>query len=216
MDNLDNVAASYDAIAADYSAKLIDELAHKPLDRALLQCFAALVGDGLVADIGCGPGQASRYLADLGLRTVGLDASGEMIAHARRLHPQLAFDVADMRALGVADHAWDGIVAAYSIIHLDAAGRDRAFAEFARTLRPGGWLLLSFHVSDADHEPGTSKHVSQWLGTDVDFDGHFLDPDDVSARLTTLGCTEWARATRGPMDDGVEYPSRRAYLIAQR
>ena len=56
--------AGYDAVAEEYAARFFDELAAKPLDRALLECVVELTrGLGVVADIGCGPGQIARYLA---------------------------------------------------------------------------------------------------------------------------------------------------------
>src|SRR5437867_6393483 len=52
------IQASYDRVATEYAGRFFDELAHKPLDRALLNCFAEQVqGRGPVADLGCGPGQ---------------------------------------------------------------------------------------------------------------------------------------------------------------
>ncbi len=50
------VQTSYDRVAAAYAAHYLGELAYKPLDRALLDCFAEEVrGHGPVGDIGCGP-----------------------------------------------------------------------------------------------------------------------------------------------------------------
>jgi hypothetical protein len=58
---------AYDTVAVDYAELLSDELAAKPLDRAMLGTFAELVranGGGPVADLGCGPGRvtAQAYL----------------------------------------------------------------------------------------------------------------------------------------------------------
>lgn len=56
--------ATYDAVARTYDTELRDELARKPLDRALLDAFVELAGSGTIADVGCGPGQVTRYLAE--------------------------------------------------------------------------------------------------------------------------------------------------------
>ena len=64
------IQASYDRVAAAYAAHFMGELAHKPLDRALLDCFAEEVrgqGPAPVGDIGCGPGHVARYLHECGL-----------------------------------------------------------------------------------------------------------------------------------------------------
>lgn len=151
------LAASYDRVAAEYAARFWDELAAKPLDRALLDYFAEQVrGRGAVADLGCGPGQISRYLHERGLPVVGVDLSPEMVALARRLSPEMTFLQGSMLALDVEDGAWGGIVAFYSIIHVPPEELPRACAEFFRVLRPDGLALLSFHVGQE------RRHRDEW------------------------------------------------------
>src|SRR5262245_21169781 len=125
--------SSYDAVANDYTSRIAAELEHKSFDRLLLHQFAEQVRDlGWVADIGCGPGQVARYLHDRGVRVVGIDLSPRMIECARKLHPNVVFQRADMEALTVPNEAWVGIAALYSLIHVP---RDRVVAtlcEFRR------------------------------------------------------------------------------------
>jgi hypothetical protein len=55
----------YDRVAEEYVKRIFEELAHKPLDRALLDRFAEQMrGLGPACDVGCGPGQVARYLHD--------------------------------------------------------------------------------------------------------------------------------------------------------
>ena len=63
---------SYDAVAARYSREIGGELAGKPADLALLDRAAAAGSGGIVADVGCGPGQVGAYLAGRGARVVGI------------------------------------------------------------------------------------------------------------------------------------------------
>ena len=59
---ISDVQVSYDLVADEYARRISDELMHKPLDRQLLDQFAAHVqGLGLVCDLGCGPGHV-HYL----------------------------------------------------------------------------------------------------------------------------------------------------------
>jgi len=119
--NLARIRSTYDAIAGEYDAHLSDELAHKPLDRALLGALVDLAAQGgaaTIADIGCGPAHVTAHLAALHHDdVVGVDLSPAMIAVARRRHPGLRLEVADMLRLPVADGCWSGITALYSIIH---------------------------------------------------------------------------------------------------
>jgi ubiquinone/menaquinone biosynthesis C-methylase UbiE len=209
------VEAVYDAVASAYDRQLGDELERKPLDRALLASFAELAGAGKVADVGCGPGHVTRFIAEHHPDVVGIDLSPRMVAIARQRAPGLTFAVGSMLALPAGDEAWAGVVALYSIIHLTPSERVTACREFARVIRPGGWLLVSFHVDSPDFSTGEVNHLNNWFGERVQLDGYFLDPDDVMATVQAAGFAVTAEVERQP-DPVVEYPSRRCYLLAQR
>jgi SAM-dependent methyltransferase len=220
MAEIDAVRASYDAIAERYAEEIGDELAGKPVDRALYSLFAELVRDvnesnREIGDVGCGPGHVTAYLADLGLPVVGVDVAPRMIQIARRRYPSLRFQPGTFARLPVTDGGWAGAVAAYSLIHLDRDGRRSAFAELHRAIAHGGWLLAAFHVSDAEHEMGTAALVTSWWDRVVELNFRFLDPAEVSGDLTAAGFSVMSRTDRLPWP-GVEHPSRRSYLLARR
>jgi hypothetical protein len=127
----------------------------------------------------------------------------------------LRFDVGSVTDLPVDTGAWAGAVAAYSIIHLNADGRRAAFAELARAVAPGGWLLLCFHVSREQYRAGSQMRLDRWWDHDVDLTFHFLEPAQVVGELSDAGFTVMARTERQPWPD-VEAPTRRALLLAQR
>jgi SAM-dependent methyltransferase len=224
-DPIENIRTTYDAVARDYADAFADDLDDKVLDRALLSAFAEIVkseartaapsGGLAVGDLGCGPGFEARYLADLGLTVTGVDLSPGMVDEAKRRHPGLDFRVGSLLALPFDDASLLGAVAIYSIIHLTPEGREAAYREMARVIRPGGPLLLSFHVSSADFAPGTSRHMSEWWGKPVSLDGHFLEPEGVVTALGGAGFDITARLERGPSTPR-EFPSKRVYLLATR
>jgi SAM-dependent methyltransferase len=209
----DQTAAGYDAVALTYAAEIAGELPGKPVDRAFLGMLAELAGPGVVADVGCGPGHVTAHLAESGVDVVGVDLSPGMIEVARARHPGLPFLVGSLLDLPVADGGWAGAVCAYSIIHLDDVLRLVAFGELARALRPGGWLLLTFHISDADYAAGQAHRLTTWWGRSVALDFHYLDPDRVAAELATAGFEVRASTCREPWPG--EHPSRRALLLAR-
>ncbi len=85
MNTGDPVQDSYDAVAAEYAARINDELRHKPLDRSLLDELVEEVrGRGPVCDLGCGPGHVVVSLARRGVPVLGVDSSPSAIALARR------------------------------------------------------------------------------------------------------------------------------------
>jgi SAM-dependent methyltransferase len=214
---MDAVRASYDAVAGAYADQIGGELAGKPIDRGLLAALVELVSNGVLADVGCGPGHVTAYLTALGAQAIGVDLSPGMVSAARASHPELHFTVGDLLALPAVDAAWGGVLCAYSIIHLDADERPRAYAELARVIRPDGWLLVSFHTEHLDQgvAPGGTVHLEQWWGHDVDLDFHFLDPTEVISGLDRAGFALAARTDREP-HPGTEAPTRRCYLLARR
>lgn len=211
-DFLSDTRASYDAVAATYAERFHDELAGKPLERAMLAAFAELVkaaGDRPVADVGCGPGRGTAYLYSLGLPVFGIDLSPRMVERARRTHPGLRFEEGSMTALDLPDGALGGIVAMYSVIHVPTERLPEVFAEFHRVLAPGGLVLLVFQVGD------TIVRRSEAFGHPVSLDYHRRRPEQVAESLGRAGFVIRARTLREPDDDGVE-TTPRALLLAAR
>lgn len=203
------IRRSYDEIAEDYAARLGHELSYKPLDRALLAMLAEEAGpDAPCGDLGCGPGHVAGWLASRGSRPVGIDISPGMLQVARRDHPDVEFREGDLTHLPATDGEFAFAVALYSIIHLAPADRRLAFGQMHRVVRPGGTVLVSFHIGDE------VRHVSDWWGHPVDVDGWYLPADRVAAEMEEASLTVDVRLERSNHPE--EVPTRRAYLIAHR
>ena len=214
MDSESEARTAYDLVAEDYAALLEGELATLPLERAMLTAFAEQVasdGGGAVADLGCGPGRVSGFLAGIGVDVRGVDLSPGMIEVARRDHPGIPFEVASMAALPFRDGELAGALAWYSIIHIPQDRQDAVFAEFARVLRPRGRLLLGFQVSESGDEDVV--HLTQAYGHELDLRTRRQSPARVTERLVAAGFTLTAEVTREPV---APEKSRQAFLLAQR
>ncbi|MFD3518900.1 class I SAM-dependent methyltransferase [Streptomyces sp. NPDC058653] len=148
---LADTRASYDADAADYAEETRNLLAELPPEQDVMALFAELVragGGGPVADVGCGPGRITAHLRNLGVDAFGIDLSPRMIEVARHEHPGVRFEVGSMTQLDLADGALAALIAWYSIIHVPDEAIGAVLAGFRRVLRPGGLLLVGFHVGD--------------------------------------------------------------------
>lgn len=96
--------------------------------------------DGLDAlDAGCGTGRYARLLLARGARAVGVDRSSAMLGRARLAGAPLIR--ADLRALPLRAASFDIVVAGLALG--DIPELERAVAEMARVLRPGGHLAYS-------------------------------------------------------------------------
>lgn len=210
-ERLQQTATSYNGVAAEYVAHLYLELDNKPMDRALLDRFAdRMRGQGIVCDMGCGPGHVGRYLADRGVDVIGVDLSPGMLAQAAALNPGIAFHQGNMLALDWPDGAWAGIVAFYSIIHIPREDVAQALTEMRRVLRPGGLLFLAFHMGDED------LHETEAWGVPVDLEYTMYGAVEMAGFLRQAGFDVEEVTERDPYAPEVEYQSRRAYILASK
>ncbi len=213
------VRDTYDKVAARYAEQFVDELRHKPLDRALLGAFSEQVAAiseqtgqrTAVADIGCGPGHVTAYLAELGLAARGIDLSPGMIEVARGRYPGLDFTVGQMPELPLADGELAGAVLFYSIIHLTQERRAAAFADLARVLRADGLMLVAFHIGDDER-----RQVDNWFGQRVSFDGYLLSVRTVTDEIAAAGLAVEAIVQRAPYRDVETSGTQRCYVLARK
>jgi ubiquinone/menaquinone biosynthesis C-methylase UbiE len=201
---------SYDLVAEDYAKEFGDELERKPFDREMIERLIDDVGDrGIICDLGCGPGHIARYLSDHGEKACGIDISAGMVEAAKALNPRLEFSQGDMLALtGVPDNSFGGIAAFYSIVHIARPQLSQAFTEMIRVLRPGGTLLLAFHIGDQTVER------EAWYGKRVALEFYFFDTEEIKTLLQTAGFERLNFNVREPYPE--EYMSMRAYVFAEK
>jgi SAM-dependent methyltransferase len=191
------VRESYDTVAAAYAEYVRPPAELDPLSRALLAAFADVVraaGRGPVADLGCGPGKVTAYLAESGVPAFGVDLSPRMIELARQAYPDVTFAVGSMTAPPVGDDRLGGILAYHSVHHTPPELLPVVFAEFRRTLAPGGHLMVAGHVGDGEHLRPTQAYG----GHPVSYESHFLPGDRIAGLLERAGLVVTARVVQEP------------------
>ncbi|RCK68642.1 class I SAM-dependent methyltransferase [Desertihabitans brevis] len=196
---LSTTRSSYDADAAGYAEQVRGLLDCNPYLRASLALFAELVrdaGGGPVVDVGCGPGYVTRHLNDLGVDASGIDLSPEMVALAQRDYPGLQFSVGTMTDLDLPDASVTGVLAFWSVIHVPDHAVPGVFAQFHRVLRPGGPLLVGFHVG------AEKRHTAEgYSGRPVDVDSYRRRPDQVAGWLRQAGFAVEAELVMRPDEE---------------
>lgn len=139
-------------------------------DLLRARAISALVPERLrVADVGTGTGVLALELAALGLDVVGIDRSSTMLEAAREKWRDLAdaspghltFLDGDAHALPLDDASVDAVCAHMVLHSLEAP--DRAIAEMARVVRPGGRVVLVDFLPH-EHEWMRQELGLAWLG----------------------------------------------------
>ncbi len=210
MQPQEDIINCYDKTAKNYADKFIDELSKKHFDRILLQSFAfENMNRGKLVDLGCGPGQTTKYLYDCGLTDiVGTDISPEMIRVAKNINPELAFETADILWLKYPDNFFGSAVAFYSIVHFNYDQVKTAFKEIKRVLTSEGQFLFSFHIGN------NIVHLDSFLDHEVSVDFYFFETSKIEGLLYETGFEMIDVIERQPYKD-VEYASKRAYIWAK-
>jgi ubiquinone/menaquinone biosynthesis C-methylase UbiE/DNA-binding transcriptional ArsR family regulator len=151
-------------------------------DRFHLAALAAFAdARWVVGDLGCGTGQVSAALAPFVARVIAVDASAAMLQAAKkRLHGVRNIDLrrGDLEALPIDDGRLDAATLMLVLHHVPEP--DRALADVARVLAPGGRLLI-VDMLQHDRERYRQQMGHVWLG---------FSEDHVRQMLTDAGFEE--------------------------
>jgi SAM-dependent methyltransferase len=117
---------------------------------------------GRILDAGCGQGQDSRFFAQRGYDTVGIDFAEEGLRIAREKTPaeldgKLQFQLADLsHPLPFPDESFDVVYSHMASHYFDSATTQKLFDEFRRVLKPDGTLIMLVNsVHDSEYGTGT-------------------------------------------------------------
>ena len=135
-------------------------------DLDLMLEVGLVSGRERVLDVGCGPGHAALAFAERGASLAAVDLSEAMLEQARRLAAErgladVEFRRGDVESLPFPDASFEVVTSRYSAHHYPHP--ERALAEVARVLRPGGCFLLSDTVAPEDHTLDTFFNTIELL-----------------------------------------------------
>ena len=182
--NPHDVQEAYSSLAQRYIDLLGSVEVVHPDDLRLIERHLAHLS-GPVLDLGCGPGHLTGHLHGAGCEVTGIDLVPEFVAHARRAHPGVPFEVGSLTDVDRADASVAGVLAWYSLIHVEPGRLDGALLGVRRLLAPGGTLVVGFFEGPV-REPFEHR-VTTAYGWPV---------DEMAGRLTSAGFVEVERSRR--------------------
>lgn len=145
-----------------------DHLRHELFgNRFTTEALLGFVGsDWIIADLGCGTGNAAEFLAPFVRKVIAVDREKAMLDAARKrlaAFSNAEFRQGELAALPIGDGEIDAAMI-YLVLH-HVEDPDAAVKDTARTLRPGGVLLIVDMVAhDRESYRYTMGHL--YLGFD--------------------------------------------------
>jgi len=133
---------------AEYYDFLFENVDYEKWARYVVRFFSvARVKVERVLEVGCGTGNLTKHLNDMGFKVVGVDSSEDMVRVARRKLPDVEFFVADVREFSL-DEKFDAVVSTFDSLNniLEDEEMLKAFINIRRHLRDGGVFIFDLNT----------------------------------------------------------------------
>jgi len=182
-----------------FSSRVADYVKYRPGYPAallrLLESECGLVPESVIADVGSGTGLLSELFLRHGNRVYGVEPNREMREAGERLlagYPN--FESVDGRAeeTTLEDASVDLVTAGQAFHWFDPAGARR---EFARILRPGGWVALAWNDRRTAGTPFLEDYERLLLEYGIDYREVSMKYMEESSFSTLFGGGEIRTAT---------------------
>jgi ubiquinone/menaquinone biosynthesis C-methylase UbiE len=180
--------SGFEGIESPEVVQAYDRISRWPQFRLLRQLVLREIRkcrpEGVMADIGCGPGYLIQLIARAfpALNIIGIDVSAEILKAAsdnlnlKNSDGRVKFQQGDIQKLPLEDNSMDFVVSTLSLHHWAEPGR--AIVEIQRVLKPGGQFLI-FDLRRDPHRffywliyfatncvvPGALRQVKEPLGS---------------------------------------------------
>lgn len=158
-----------------------------------------------VLDLGAGTGKLTTRLVERGLTVIAVDPIAEMLEMLRTALPDTPALLGSAEQIPLPDNAVDAVLVAQAWHWFD---QERAVAEIARVLRPGGRLGVLWNTRD--ERSGWVKDFGRIVGLEHDRDNATVDLPEPFTDIATHQ-VEWTNyITREAL---IDYVASRSYCI---
>jgi ubiquinone/menaquinone biosynthesis C-methylase UbiE len=177
-----------------FRARLYSLIFRSPKTNRLIVQLAELTATDRALDIGCGPGAAVRFAADIVVDgvAVGIDRAQPMVDIARRRsrsYSNTKFEVGSAEAVPFEDGAFTVVWTAHSFHHWE--DRRAGLTEMYRVLDGGGRALI---LEQDGKKHGLTADEAERVATDLDHVGfRSIDVSRVDKQVVISARTEPAQ-----------------------
>lgn len=176
MDRYTETFDTWNNIASIYQDKFMKLEVYN--DTYDLFCSAIHKPNATILEIGCGPGNITKYLLakrpDFAI--FGIDIAPNMVELAKQNNPTAHFAIMDCRHIHLLDATYDGIIGGFCLPYVSRAESKELIANAYDLLNNNGMLYLSF----VEGNPNKSEFKAG-SGGRVYFNYHLLA--DIGAQL---------------------------------
>lgn len=149
MDHSEHTFQTWDQLASQYQEKFMDlDLYNDTYD---LFCKEAAIHNARVLEVGCGPGNITKYLLSKrpDFKIQGIDISPNMIKLAKANNPTAFFKIMDCRKIDELIGTFDAIICGFCMPYLSKKECAKFIKDSAALLSSGG--ILYFSAIEDDH-----------------------------------------------------------------
>ena len=177
MDKYKETFETWNKVASLYQDKFMDlDLYNDTYDFI---CNSITKKDAKVLEIGCGPGNITKYLLTKrpDFDIFGIDIAPNMIALAKMNNPTANFAVMDIREINHLEIKYDGIIGGFCLPYLSNSDSQKLITDCFNLLNENGLIYLSFVEGDpinSDFQIGSG-------GDRIYF--HYYNLDDLKENL---------------------------------
>ncbi|WP_445454280.1 class I SAM-dependent methyltransferase [Flavobacterium sp. 25HG05S-40] len=159
MDNYRETFETWNKVAQLYEDTFMDLALYN--DTYDTFCELVLPKNPSILEIGCGPGNITKYLLAKrpDFEILGTDIAPNMIALAQKNCPNATFEVLDSRAIEQIQSKFDAIVCGFCIPYLSQWDVEKLIRDCENLLKENGIIYVSF-VAGEKYESGYQKGSS--------------------------------------------------------
>lgn len=181
MDLYRETAATWDKLAQAYENIFMDLEIYNDTYNVLCSCIQH--PDGQVLDIGCGPGNISKYLLQKlpDVTITSIDMAPNMIALAQKNIPKGRFLVMNALDIDQLQQRFDAIICGFCIPYLKPEDIELLFTKCKSLLNSKGVLYLSYvegPTEDSGYQTGST-------GDSIYF--HYYPSEQIASALVASG-----------------------------
>lgn len=148
-----------------------------------LFCDEIKISAPSILDIGCGPGNISKYISNKikDADIFGIDYSEKMIELAKRNVPKARFEVVDCREIKQINKKFDAVISGFFLPYLNLKEANELFSNVHHLLKNSGVAYFSF----VEGSPENSDYQTSSSGQNLFFNFHLLD--DLQQKIEKVG-----------------------------